>query len=81
MHLKGVSKFFKNPTHSKLWKKSDILGLHRAFDKVRRKSGLTRHKIMSRLAGSQLVGSSSVNSAGAIIPSHAASSRSITEMY
>lgn len=79
MHIKGLSKVFKNPTHSKLWKRSDILGINRVLDKARRKAGLTRSKIMSRLAPSS--NSSAVNSAGAIMPSHVGSARSITEMY
>lgn len=80
MRIKGLSKAFKSPSHSKFWKAMDFTGLGRQLNKARRHAGLTTGRLKRLLSAGALSGTGSqVNSAGAVIPSHVG--RSVTEMY
>lgn len=80
--IKGLKKVFKNPTHSKVYKLLSPTGHYGS--KVRKKLGLTGHRIkkLAREIKAGMVGAAgtSFNSA-AVIPSHAGSNRSVTDMF
>lgn len=79
--IKGLKKVFKNPTHSKVFKLVDPMSHY--GNKVRKKLGLTGHRIkkLAREIKAGMLGSTSLNSAAAVIPSHAGSNRSVTDMF
>lgn len=81
--IKGLKKVFKNPTHSKVYK---LLPFSHQKSQIRKKLGFTGKRL--RKLGKQLKefyappvvgGSTSINSAGAVIP--ASLGKSITDMY
>lgn len=83
LKIKGFKKVFKNPTHSKLYKS---LPLNHYGSKLRKKLGLTGkglrklgNKLKDLYSPALVGGSSSINSAGAVIPSTLG--RSVTDLY
>lgn len=79
LNKKAIKKVFRNPSHSKFFKFVDPTAHY--GKKVRKKLGLTGHKLKKlfrSLKPSASVPSTSVNSAGAVVPSHVG--RSVSQL-